>query len=205
MSLRLVNLGLPKSGTTTLGHALKLAGLKVADYRIRPHQTGGRDAREGAFVADLLYRGLYGSGDPLAHLDGFDALSETSRLRGRSVWPQTDFALIEALRARHPGLRFVATRRDAFAMAQSMLRWSDMVARLTRMPVPGLPAGYGETAAQRMRWIEGHYAFLAAVFGDDPRYLELDVAATDAPLRLGAHLGIDLPWWGTANANPEST
>jgi len=79
-----------------------------------------------------------------------------------------------------------------------------MVERLTRRPVPGLPAGYGETTAERVRWIEGHYAFLAAVFGDDPRYLELDVADGNAPLRLGAHLGIELPWWGTANANPET-
>ena len=39
MSLRVVNLGLPKTGTTTLARALKMAGFKVADHRVRPKQT----------------------------------------------------------------------------------------------------------------------------------------------------------------------
>ena len=41
--LRVINLGLPKSGTTTLARALRKAGLHVADHRIKPVQTD--DAR----------------------------------------------------------------------------------------------------------------------------------------------------------------
>lgn len=37
--LRVVNLGLPKSGTTTLGKALRRAGLNVADWKIRDGQS----------------------------------------------------------------------------------------------------------------------------------------------------------------------
>ena len=38
-----LNLGLPKTGTTTLSRALRRSGLKVADWRIRPAQTENND------------------------------------------------------------------------------------------------------------------------------------------------------------------
>lgn len=79
MRLRVVNLGLPKSGTTTLAHALKLAGLRVADYRNCRRQTPEAE-RHNAYVADLMYRGYFETGDPLAHMDDFDGFSEVSCL-----------------------------------------------------------------------------------------------------------------------------
>lgn len=203
MSLLAVNLGLPKSGTTTLARALRLSGLRTADFRIRARQTEDPDL-VGSYVAELIYRGLYGSGDPAALLPGFQAISEMSLLAaGRSLWPQTDYAVIAAFRARHPGVRFLASRRDAFEMSQSMLAWSDMgLARLPKADVPGLPAGFGETTRERMHWIEAHYAHLRALFAGDPDFLEYDVADPEAPGKIGAFLGRDLPWWGRANSNP---
>ncbi|CAN0579362.1 unnamed protein product, partial [Ectocarpus sp. 12 AP-2014] len=203
VTLRVVNLGLPKSGTTTLARALRRAGLSVADHRIRQRQTPD-EALQGAYVGDLVYEGYFAGGDPAARLSRFGALTELSLLRGdRSLWPQTDLALIDALRRHHPGLKFLGSRRDAFEMSQSMLAWSDLgTARLPQAMVPGLPAGYGDTSKQRIQWIDAHYTTLARWFAGDPDYLEYDVTEPDAPVRIGAHLGLDLPWWGTANANP---
>jgi hypothetical protein len=62
-SFKLVNLGLPKTGTTTLARALKITGFRVADHRIRPRQTES-ETLKNAFVADLLYQGYFQSGDP---------------------------------------------------------------------------------------------------------------------------------------------
>ncbi|WP_375690343.1 sulfotransferase [Pseudooceanicola sp. LIPI14-2-Ac024] len=201
--LRVINLGLPKSGTTTLGVALRRAGLSVADHRIRPRKTDD-PALRGAFVGDLLYRGYFETGDPLALLDGFDAVAECSFLTpGRSAWPQMDFGLIAAIRAHHPGARFVATRRDPGALAASMEKWTNMRQRLDQGQIPGLPRGYGAEAAARERWIAGHYAHLGHLYGGDDAVLMLDVEAGDAPRRLSGFLGIDIPWWGRANANPE--
>lgn len=202
MSLRIVNLGLPKTGTTTLARALRRAGMKVADYRIRPQQTADA-ALHDAHVGALIYRGYFETGDPAAHLGEFAAISEMSCLiDGQSLWPQTDFGVIDALRRHHPGLRFVATRRASWDVSQSMLAWSNLgTDRLPASHVPGLPAGFGATSKERETWIEAHYAHLAAIFRGDDAYLELDIRRDDASARLAGHLGIDIPWWGRANRN----
>ena len=204
-TLRLVNLGLPKTGTTTLARALKIAGFRVADHRIRPRQTDTA-ALQDAFVAELLYKGYFHSGDPAELFEDFNALTELSCLRqGKSLWPQMDFALIDAIRAHHPDVRFVASSRDSWDVSQSMLAWSDLgTDRLIDADIPGLPAGYGETTAERVKWIDGHYAALRRYFANDPAYLEYNVADEGAQTAVAAHLGVDLPWWGQANANTEN-
>lgn len=202
--IRIINLGLPKTGTTTLAHALKLTGLKVADFRIRRRQTTDTGLH-GAYVARRFYEGYFNTGDPLAGLEEFDAFTEISSLRaGQSLWPQMDWGLITAIRAHHPGVRFLASWRAPRALSDSMLRWSNLgTERLPGHDIPGLPRGFGATTAERIRWIEGHYATLDALFQGDPAYLRYDLADPEAPARIGAHIGRKLTWWGRANRNPK--
>ena len=202
MSLRVINLGLPKTGTTTLARALRRAGLRVADHRIRPRQTQNTELH-GEYVADLLYRGYFETGDPGAFLEEFDAITEMSLLRdGRSLWPQTDFGLVRALRAHHPNLKLMASNRDPFALSQSMLAWSDLgTARLPAADVPGLPQGFGATSAERMQWIKAHYAHLRALYGAEDDFLEYDVADPAARDLISGFLEIPVNWWGKANVN----
>lgn len=203
--LRVINLGLPKSGTTTLGHALKVSGLKTADYRIRPHQTRDETLRR-QFVGQLMYEGYFHQGDPLARMEDFDCFTEINVLRGDlSIWPQMDWGLIDAIRTCHPGARFVASWRDPRAMSDSMLRWSNLgTERLPRGHIPGLPAGFGVTTDERIRWIEAHYAHLDRLFEGDEAYLRFDIADPGAADLISGHLGIALKWWGRRNANKAS-
>ena len=205
--LRIVNLGLPKSGTTTLGEALKRAGLHVADWKIRPHQINKDQPGPRGFVGKLMYQGYFETGDPLALMPGFDAFTEIDIIRnGLNLWPQTDWGLISAIRAHHPGARFVLTTRDPAQLSDSMQRWSNLGRhRLPVSAVPGLPEGYGATDTERIRWIEGHFNFCRQVFAGAADFLEYDIADTDAPARLSAFLGLELPWWGVANANDRHT
>ncbi|MGC9368981.1 MAG: sulfotransferase [Paracoccaceae bacterium] len=200
--LKVINLGLPKSGTTTLGEALRRAGLRVADWRIRAGQSDG-DRLKRAFVGKLMYQGYFETGDPLSLMPEFDAFTEIDIVReGLNLWPQTDWGLIAAIRAHHPGARFILTHRDPAGLSDSMGRWSNL--GRTRLPInaiPGLPEGYGGTDAERIRWIEGHYAFCRRVFDGAADFLEYDVEEPSAPARIGDFLGVDLPWWGVANAN----
>ena len=203
MTVRIVNLGLPKSGTTTLARALAKSGLKVADHKMRRADTDD-PALRGSLIGHRLYDGYVASGTPVADLDVYDALTEISALRPpHSLWPQCDWAMIQAMRATRPGLRFVCSWRPAAAISDSMARWRNLgTGRLPRATVPGLPHGWGGDDAHRIRWIEGHHAMLRAIFAGDPAYLELDMAAPDARDRLAAHVGRDLPWWGRENVNP---
>jgi hypothetical protein len=204
MTLLVVNLGLPKSGTTTLAKALRMSGLRVADHRMRGRNTDD-PALKGAFVGDLLYRGYFETGNPGQYLPQVQAISEMSMLRGdRSLWPQTDMALIRAIKRHHPGVKFLASRRDAFAMSQSMLAWTNLgTQRLPDSAVPGLPVGYGETSKQRETWIDGHYDSLRMHFQNDRSFQEIWIGDPEAPALLAAFLGRKMPWWGHLNANPQ--
>ncbi|WP_407492713.1 hypothetical protein [Pseudooceanicola sp. MF1-13] len=199
--MQIINLGLPKSGTTTLARALRRSGLHAADHRIKAGQSENPDLAE-TFVADLLYEGYYRMGDPLAKLGEFEALSEISVLRERQpAWPQMDFGIIDALRHGHPQIKFVATWRDPVDLSTSMLNWTSMVARMEKAALPGLPVGYGAEESDRILWIEAHYAFLETIFAGDDRFMILDVASVTAREQLEAFTGRAMPWWGQANRN----
>ncbi len=202
MTCRIVNLGLPKSGTTTLGTALERAGLTVADHKIRRGQCND-PALAGSFVGKQIYAGYFECGDPLAKLDIYDALGEISALKPpASYWPQCDYLILQAMRRARPETRFVATRRPTEDTASSMRRWGNLgTQRLPNGSVPGLPHGFGAEPGALERWIDGHYAMLAEVFAGDPAYLELDVGAGDAAAQVAGHLSLDIPWWGKANEN----
>lgn len=199
--VKCINLGLPKTGTTSFAYALDKAGWKVADHKVRRSQT--RDPNlGGTFVGRQLYNGYF-EGDPFKYLDIYDALSEISVLKGdTSLWPQCDYAMIKAMRLARPDMLFVATWCPASEVSDSMRRWNNLgTDRLPGGTVPGLPFGYGESDAERIHWINGHYDMLRDVFGDDPRFLALPMGAANARARLSRHLGIDLPWWGKMNVN----
>lgn len=200
--LRVINLGLPKSGTTSLGEALKQAGLKVADWRIRKGQSKG-DRLKRAFVGKLMYKSYFESGDPLGLMDEFDAFTEIDIVRdGLNLWPQTDWGLLAAIRAHHPGAKFILTWRDAAKLSDSMGRWSNLGrTRLPNNAIPGLPEGWGGNDAERIRWINGHTAFCRQVFDNSPDFLEYDIEDAAARDKVSDFLNLDLPWWGVANVN----
>lgn len=196
--LKVINLGLPKSGTTTLATALRLAGFKVADWRIRAGQ-----AKVHGFVGKLLYSGYFDTGDPLHYLQGFNALTEIDVIReGKNLWPQTDWALLTAIRELHPGARFILSMRDPAAHADSMRRWSNLGRRrLPKAAVPGLPSEFGKKPGELERWIEGHITFCRHVFAGSDDFLEYHIEDPQAQQKISAFLGVELPWWGKANEN----
>ncbi len=198
--LRVVNLALPKTGTTTLTDALRHAGLTVADWRIRPGQST-RDDIPRMHLGKIIYDDYFASGDPFARLDEFDVINEMSAVRDdRSLWPQTDWGLLSAIEACHPGVKFILTMRDPAKTANSMMRWNNLgKQRLPKADIPGLPRGFGGSEDQIARWMTGHYAFCHHVFAGRANFMSYDIEDPDAQAKISAYLGIDLPWWGQSN------
>ena len=198
--LRVINLGLPKSGTTTLGKALRRAGLNVADWKIRDGQSV-HDALKDEFVGKCFYEAYFATSDPLAAMEEFDAFSEISAIGGgANYWPQFDYGLLAAVAAHHPGARFVLSYRAPEEIVESMMAWRNLgTGRLPKNAIPGLPEGFGTEPHELRRWVEGHYAYLRAAFAGRDDFLEYDITDADAPARIGAFIGRELPWWGHAN------
>jgi len=194
--LKVINLGLPKSGTTTLSEALRQAGLNVADWKVSKQQAEIR-----GFVGHLMYTAYFDSGDPLALMPTFDAFTENSIIRNSlNLWPQMDWGIIEAIRKHNPGAKFLLSHRDPVLLSQSMMGWSNLGKyRLPTNDIPGLPEGFGDTEEHQARWIEAHYSFCRQVFRGAGDFLEYDVTDPDAPKQISAFLGIELPWWGRVN------
>ena len=202
---RLINLALPKTGTTTLTDALRQAGLSVADWRIRPGQSARSDIPR-MHLGKILYEDYFATGNPLARLTEFDVINEMSAVReDRSLWPQTDWGLLSAIQAHHPDIKFILTMRDPAKTANSMMRWNNLgKRRLPAADIPGLPRGFGSTETELARWLSAHYAFCHHVFAGAPNFLAYDIEDPSAPAKIGAFLGLDLPWWGQSNVGTAS-
>lgn len=197
---RLVNLALPKTGTTTLTDALRHAGLSVADWRIRPGQSTRADIPR-MHLGKIIYEDYFDSGDPLARLGEFDVINEMSAVReDRSLWPQTDWGLLRAIMDHHPQIKFILTMRDPAKTANSMMRWNNLgKRRLPAADIPGLPRGFGRSEAQLARWLAAHYAFCHHVFEGSPNFMAYDIEDEAAQKKISAYLDLDLPWWGQSN------
>lgn len=192
--MRAVVIGFPKSGTTTLQTALQRSGLRSAHWRWK-----------GEPIGKLIYDGWFEDGDPFARLPGLDVITQMDICvpkEGLNHWPNLDIPLLLAIRERHPTCLLILNGREPAKIADSILRWGDLARRLSRGAQPGLPEGRGTQRAELERWIGTHHAAVRRIFAGDPHFLDLDIAAEDAPAKLGAALGVAIKWWGRANENP---
>ena len=204
MSRPIISLSLPKSGTTTLADALREAGLRVADWRIRRHETD-TVAIQDQLVAQLMYEDYFDSGDPLARLGEFDAITEMNAVnKNVSFWPQMDVGLLTTIERLYPNVRFLLSRRDPEKTARSMLNWNNLAKeRLPRNNVPGLPRPWGNQHSHLVRWISSHYAFCDRLFEGRDHFLAVNPEDNDAAEQISAFLDVDLPWWGRSNTTEE--
>lgn len=201
--MRLFNLGLPKSGTTTVHTALEKAGVKSAHWEFYPRS--GIGLRSHQFVGANIYRSYLQNKDPLAGLKEWDAVTQADLVVAPfSLWPQMDQALLNRIREFHPDCLFLLLTRDPSKVANSIVRWGDMQKRFIAMGAPGLTSRMAQSEAGFEDWVLAHYDKTREAFADDPHFLELDIATPGASEILGKSLSIEFPWWGVANTNTEN-
>lgn len=203
-----ISLSLPKSGTTTFAVALRHAGLRVIDWRIRKADTTN-SALQGQLIAPLIYKDYFETGDPLARLGEFQAITEINAVnKDMSYWPQTDSGVLEAIERHHPNVRFVLSLRDPGKVANSMMTWNNLgKKRLPQADVPGLPRPFGGDISDLTKWIEGHYSFCERMFRGAKNFMAYELEDPNVQDTIGNFLGLELPWWGKANetAQPHET
>lgn len=187
--MKLMVIGFPKSGTTSITAALKASGFRPAHW----HDSNGR------FVGALIYKAVFEGRDPFHYLDGFDAVTQADVCLPKkkiNYWPNLDFAVLRAIRRAHPECLFVLNYRRPQAIAESIGKWVNLQTRIKDCDIPGLPSGIGGTSEQLVIWIENHFDACRSLFANDPQFLEIDIESQDAPEILGKALGVEISGWG---------
>lgn len=187
--MKLLVVGFPKSGTTTITRALEASGLKTAHWQ----------DEAGRYFGALIYHAIHNGLEPFAHLSGYDAVAQADVClprQGINYWPNLDFAVLRAIRRAHPECLFVLNYRRPEAIAQSICKWPGMQQRFTYAEIPGLPRGYGAKPRQLVTWIENHFDACRTYFANDDRFVEIDIESADAPDLLGSKLGLPIRDWG---------
>jgi hypothetical protein len=193
--MKLMAIGFPKSGTTSLTRALYKSGLMPVHWRT---------PREGHFVGVQMYRALFsGDNDPFALLPGIDAVTQADVCIPSlklNLWPNLDFAMLSAVRRAHPECLLLLNYRDPAAIADSIIKWEDLQQRLMVSDVPGLPRTLGGKRGELITWIENHFDACRRYFANDEHFLELDIESPDVPKRLGEALDIEIVGWANHKA-----
>jgi len=204
--MKLFNLGVAKSGTSTLHKAMGEAGLKSVHWKDRRHwserkQTFLRPPRYKFTGWSIYYHYLRGD-DPLEGLKGFEVVAQADVLRADySLWPQMDQAVLKKIRHHHPECLFLLMTRDPAKVANSMIRWKTFQARLNNLGAPGILPQEATSEVKIADWVANHYAQTRAAFSNDAKFVELELTDPETPAALAEILSCKLPWWGIANRN----
>lgn len=192
--MKLFVVGFPKSGTTTITHALEASGMKPAHW----------SDSTGEFIGKIIYSNVLGGKDPFDGLDDYDSVTQADvclPAHKINYWPNLDFAILGRIRAAYPDCLMLLNTRDPAKVCASIDRWPSLRQRIVRAAIPGLPSKFGREDGEIVQWIENHFAACRRFFAGDPRFLELDIEQADAPERLGAALGIEIKDWGIIEPN----
>lgn len=187
--MKLMVIGFPKSGTTSITSALESSGLKAAHWRLP----------DGRFVGRLIYKAVLSGLDPFEYLKDYDVVTQADvclPAHKINLWPNLDFAILGAIRRAHPKCIFLLNTRRPEAICDSIERWPLLQRRFQVCDIPGLPLGAAADRANLMVWIQNHYDACRRFFANDDYFIELDIESPDAPVLLGKALGIPIVGWG---------
>ena len=187
--MKLLVIGFPKSGTTSITAALEASGLKPLHWR----------DRQGRFAGKLIYENILTGRDPFDRMGEYDSVTQADvclPAQGVNYWPNLDFSVLRAIRDAHPECLFLlntATRRRS---APASTNGRNCASGSSAPRIPGLPAGMGRTDEEIVTWIENHHAACRRYFAKDKKFVEVDIESDDAPKIIGKALGVTITGWG---------
>jgi len=204
---KIVVLGMPKCGTTSLHESFKRAGFRSVhwaldagqevkkDTRLRLYGEGADERLLGRLITKAVQRGL----PPFALLPGeVDALAEmngchwTSKQKDavQAYFPQMQY--LREICDAYPDAHFILNSRNLQDWVKSVDKHNDMRERLIQADLPGLPKGIGERDEDLIEWVSRHHERVAAQLMHC-RLLKFNIDVHGAA-ELSAFLGRRMEW-----------
>ena len=137
--MKLMVIGFPKSGTTSITRALGISGLRPAHWRLP----------NGKYVGHLIYGAVAMGRDPFLHLKGYDAVTQADVCLPREAQPVAEPRLRGSSRhpPRHPACLFLLNYRRPEAICDSIAKWDNMQFRLRVRTSPAFHAASAASAS----------------------------------------------------------
>jgi hypothetical protein len=190
MALQVVNVGLPKSGTTTLYKAFLGAGFNAVHQNL-PNKAGPA----GIMLQRAHLRGWQMS----AFLNGVEAVAQldSSSAGNKFAWPQFDMDFIRGML--WAGTKLVHLVRDPTATLDSMKHQGNPSLRDRVTKAPGLFGPKYTTDKDIWYWIQRHRRSIEREFSGAGHYIQIDINDQDASDRLADFFHRPFPVWGHEN------
>ena len=170
--LLVINLGFPKTGTTSLTSFLNSHGLNCAHWRVC---IGG----QCDFIGPTMFKQHRNREFPLSapQLTTFNCFSQMdycgwlnrSKFQSRCYWPQFD--MLEELFRRYPRARYILTSREPTKWLSSARQWGDLLDRIRYSRSEGLR--YGAFDEEILNWYISRNVMIRNFFSNPSRLHKL--------------------------------
>lgn len=197
MTLIAFNIGMPKSGSSTLQNAFTRSGI---------HSLHWYNKTVDKYVGREIYKRHWLSENLLADFPGARAVTQADLITwDLSFWPQMDPAIIRKIAQQNPGCKFLLPLRAPEKIAASMFRWGNFIERLHKVGAPGLPPRQATNEDRVIQWIEAHFTNMREMFGSGDRMVSFELEDEAAPEIVGRAIGCDIQWWGQLNKTVDNS
>ena len=203
--------GMPKSGTTSIGEFLRCGGWCVShntckcDTTVAVHRHCAFHPNYSCGVCAL--KNFNAGRPPLEHCGNFSAFTQLDVSRNRPYphntcfFPQVD-ALVE-LSEEFPNATFLLNLRPVSHWIASVTNWRSMRDALTQCNITGLPPGVGAQDIELEKFYEQHSENIRSFVKRRPRHrlIQVNIESPYAGHVLSDALDIPSQCWGHSNAN----
>mmetsp|Transcript_11707 Transcript_11707/g.17890 ORF Transcript_11707/g.17890 Transcript_11707/m.17890 type:complete len:222 (+) Transcript_11707:2-667(+) len=190
MHLPVLNMGMPKEGSSTLQDFFKCAGFRAS------HSQCG----------NLMQKAAQNGENPLSACNtnwGGELHMQLDISRPPTCYyPQIQ--LLDEIHRGSPNATFILLFRPVMDWIKSIDHWQDMRKRFVKCDLPGLPEGVGGRMEDMVQWHCGHVQHVREFVAHHPSHalIELDLYDTERNQRVMSTLfNASSECWGHSNIN----
>jgi hypothetical protein len=188
--------GLPKAGTTSVSSFFRAAGMKVCDYWCP-------DKVHTGVVAKCIERAINSSRPPLKTCGDYDMYGQMDLTMDKGFCFLPQIQALDELHKEHPDAVFILNQRNIVHWVRSVKNWKGM---RTPMDVRMAGCAAGPTspnATNLAQWYCDHVQRIRQFVNDHPTHtlIELDIESNATGKRLADFFGLNESNWKHQNQN----